>query len=57
MRIHGMPNFPDPTTESDGTPIFNLSRAGIDTQSPQIRAAALRCQSLLHLAQLPRHEG
>jgi hypothetical protein len=57
MRAHGVPNFPDPTTESDGAPIFNLSPAGIDTQSQQVRSAALRCQSLLHLAQLPNHQG
>jgi hypothetical protein len=62
MRSHGVANFPDPTTESDGTPIFNLSTARIDTRSPQVRAAALRCVSLLHLAQLPNaqlpnHEG
>ena len=62
MRSHGVPNFPDPTTESDGTPIFNLLTTRIDTQSPQVRAAALRCVSLLHLAQLPNarlpnHEG
>lgn len=57
MRSHEVPNFPDPTTESDGTPIFNLSAAGIDTQSSQVRTAALSCQSLLHLPQLPRYEG
>jgi hypothetical protein len=56
MRSHGLPNFPDPTTDSDGAPIFRLSSVGIDTQSPspQVRAAALSCMSLLHLAQLPR---
>lgn len=56
MRSHGVPNFPDPTTDSDGAPIFRLSSAGIDRQSPspQVRAGALSCMSLLHLAQLPR---
>jgi hypothetical protein len=53
MRAHGMPTFPDPVTESDGTPIFNLSSAM--TQLPRVRAEALRCMSLLHLAQLPNH--
>jgi hypothetical protein len=56
MRSHGVPNFPDPSTDSDGVPIFHLSSSGIDRQSPspQVRAAALSCMSLLHLAQLPR---
>jgi hypothetical protein len=57
MRTNGIPNFPDPTTRSGGTPIFNLAPAGIDTSSPQVRSAASRCQSMLHLAQLPRYEG
>jgi hypothetical protein len=57
MRTHGVPNMPDPTTEADGSPIFILSPASIDTNSPQVRAAAFRCQSLLHLAQLPNYVG
>ena len=28
MRSHGVPNFPDPTTDSGG-PIFNITKAGI----------------------------
>jgi hypothetical protein len=57
MRTHGIPNFPDPTTRPGGAPTFNLAPAHIDTSSPQIQAAARNCQSLLHLAQLPRHES
>jgi len=53
MRSHRVLNFPDPTTDSDGTPIFNVSTTSIDIHSPQVRATALRCVSLLHLGQLP----
>jgi hypothetical protein len=28
MRSHGVPNFPDPTTDSNG-PVFNITNAGI----------------------------
>jgi hypothetical protein len=28
MRSHGVPNFPDPTTDSNG-PVFNITKAGI----------------------------
>ena len=28
MRSHGVPNFPDPTTDSHG-PVFNITKAGI----------------------------
>ena len=57
MRGHGQPNFPDPIVERDGTPIFNLPPAMVTADAPQVRTAALRCQSLLHLAQLPRYES
>jgi hypothetical protein len=55
MRVHGVPNFPDPATDPDGSPVFNLQHAGIDTQSPQVKAAALGCMSQLHLAKLPNY--
>ena len=55
MRVHGVPNFPDPATDPDGSPVFNLQHAGIDTQSPQVKAAALGCMSRLHLAKLPNY--
>jgi hypothetical protein len=29
IRSHGMPNFPDPTTGSDGQPFFPITTAGI----------------------------
>jgi hypothetical protein len=55
VRAHGVPNFPDPATDPDGSPVFNLQHAGIDTQSPQVKAAALGCMSRLHLAKLPNY--
>lgn len=55
MRVHGVPNFPDPATDPDGSPVFNLQHVGIDTQSPQVKAAALGCMSQLHLAKLPNY--
>lgn len=54
MRSHGVPNFPDPTNDSRGRPVFTLPR--IDEGSPQLIAKAQECQSLLHLAQLPAHQ-
>jgi hypothetical protein len=55
MRAHRVPNFPDPATDPDGSPVFNLQHADIDTQSPQVKAAALGCMSQLHLAKLPNY--
>ncbi|HEY4747355.1 MAG TPA: hypothetical protein VIH38_07310 [Steroidobacteraceae bacterium] len=55
VRAHGVPNFPDPATDPDGSPVFNLQHAGIDTQSPQVKAEALGCMSRLHLAKLPNY--
>jgi hypothetical protein len=54
MRSHGVPDWPDATTDSQGQPAFNPQAAGIDTNSPQVSAAEQTCQSVLHLAQLPR---
>ena len=45
----------DPATDPDGSPVFNLQHADIDTQSPQVKAAALGCMSQLHLAKLPNY--
>jgi hypothetical protein len=55
MRAHGVPNFPDPSTDPDGSPVFTLTHVGINLQSPQVRSAALGCQSQLHLAKLPNY--
>ena len=50
MRSHGVPDWPDPATDSEGRPIFPLSRAGISRQeskSPRVTHAAGECQHLL----------
>lgn len=50
MRSHGVPNWPDPTTDSEGRPIFPLAAAGISRQqakSPRITHAGGDCQHLL----------
>jgi hypothetical protein len=54
MRTHGVPTWPDASNDPEGRPAFNPQAAGIDLNSPQVMAAAQRCQSLLRLAQLPR---
>jgi hypothetical protein len=48
MRTYGVPNWPDPTNEG-GQPRFDAPAAGVDLSSPQVMAAAHRCQSLLHI--------
>lgn len=45
MRSHGVQNWPDPTTDSSGRPIFNIP--GIDPNSQQVSAAADACSHLL----------
>ena len=51
MRSHGVPNWPDPTSRStsDSRPAFNITAVGLDGTSPQLRAKAQQCASLLHL--------
>ena len=53
MRSHGVPNFPDATNDDQGEPSFNLTAAGLDPNSQQLKASAQECQSQLHLSQLP----
>jgi hypothetical protein len=55
MRAHGVPNFPDPSADPDGSPVFNLQSANINIQAPQVRTAALGCQTQLHLSTLPNY--
>jgi hypothetical protein len=55
MRTHGVPNFPDPDTDPDGSPVFNLRNSGIAAQSPPVRTAALGCMAQLHLARVPNY--
>jgi hypothetical protein len=42
IRTHGVPNMPDPSSDS----IFNLSGTGIDQQSSQFQKAQQACQSV-----------
>jgi hypothetical protein len=55
MRAHGVPAFPDPTTDpSSGRVEFVLSsQDGIDTQSPQIQTTARGCEHGLPAYMLP----
>jgi hypothetical protein len=49
MRSHGFPNWPDPTIGSRGTPVFDLSKAGIDraiTATSQFASKARECGGL-----------
>jgi hypothetical protein len=53
MRSHGVPNWPDPTTDSEGRPLFALSRHGFsrgEGRSPRLVATEAACQSLLPAA-------
>jgi hypothetical protein len=51
MRSHGVPNWPDPTSRSasDSRPAFDITAAGLDGNSPPLRAKAEQCASQLHL--------
>jgi len=47
MRSHGVPNWPDPTTDSIGRPSFPVTKAGISidaTRSPQMLVKIGDCQ-------------
>jgi hypothetical protein len=48
MRSHGVPNFPDPTTDSQGQPFFDASAHGISdsmSHSPSFIAKLNECQN------------
>jgi len=50
MRSHGVPNFPDPSVDGQGRPVFDLSDAGFsrqETHSPQFEAEMQECDHLL----------
>jgi hypothetical protein len=50
MRHHGVANWPDPTTDSEGRPGFLLSAAGFtrhQARSPRIMHVEQQCQHLL----------
>ena len=49
MRSHGVPNWPDPSLDSEGRPIFNLVPVGIthsEVHSPPIATKMTECQRL-----------
>jgi hypothetical protein len=46
MRTHGVPGFPDPTTQGGGGFSISLPH-GIDPRSPQFQAAQQTCESKL----------
>ncbi len=46
MRAHGVQNWPDPTVDSDGQPVFDL-RARINPDTPQIDTKSGQCAYLL----------
>jgi hypothetical protein len=49
MRSHGVPNWPDPTSDSEGRPVFDLIPAGIthsQTHSEPISGKLGECQRL-----------
>ena len=49
MRAHGVPNWPDPTIDSQGRPVFavSISKDGFDPYSPQIWAKGNECSRLM----------
>ena len=47
MRSHGVPNWPDPTVDSEGRPYFNLVPIPGDWSSPQIDNKMNECQHVM----------
>jgi hypothetical protein len=49
MRSHGVPNWPDPTIDTQGRPVFaiSISKDGFDPYSPQIWAKGNECSRLM----------
>ena len=45
MRAHGIPSWPDPTTDRSGQPVFDIG--GIDPDSPRVSNTADECTHLL----------
>ncbi len=45
MRAHGIPNWPDPSTDRNGQPVFDIP--GIDPESPRVSNTADQCTHLL----------
>jgi hypothetical protein len=56
MRSHGVPTWPDPTTNPDSGRVefvISISRDGFDVNSPQITAKASECEHGLPASVLP----
>ena len=49
MRSHGLPKWPDPTSDSQGRVAFaiSVSKDGFDPHSPRIEAKANECGHLM----------
>jgi hypothetical protein len=49
MRSHGVPNWPDPITDTQGRPVFaiSISKDGFDPYSPQVWAKGNECSHLM----------
>ena len=49
MRSHGVPNWPDPSIDSRGRPVFaiSISQLGFDPYSRQVWAQGNRCSHLM----------
>jgi hypothetical protein len=49
MRLHGLPKWPDPTTDSQGRVAFaiSISRDGFDPHSPRINPELHECDHLM----------
>ena len=49
MRSHGVPNWPDPTIDSQGRPVFaiSISNDGFNPYSAQIWAMGNQCSHLM----------
>ena len=57
MRSHRVPNWPDPTINSQGMPVFDVTKAGIDSQfvhSSLFNSPNRECQRLTGGAPVPR---
>ncbi len=55
MRLHGVPNFPDPKQAAGGGIQFSGSRSGINPQSPSFMSAQQSCKRLLPGGGRPTH--
>lgn len=50
MRSHGVPNWPDPTIDSEGRPLFNITVPR--SPPPQVSTAINECERLEHAGSL-----